>query len=163
MALRVDELDNINVGNITRDGEHTIIRIKGKGNTERKGVMPPIAATAVNAWIETAQIEHDRRGPLFRPGNSPRGLGRDGFKRARLTVRAIQMLVKQYCAQVGIDQAVSVHSLRVSAATEADRVGVSLKNIQHWLGHKDPRTTERYIRAGQELDKSPAYAIRYGG
>ena len=47
--------------------------------------------------------------------------------------------------------------------SEADRVGVSLKNIQHWLGHKDPRTTERYIRAGQELDKSPAYAIRYGG
>ncbi|PHQ31503.1 tyrosine-type recombinase/integrase [Rhodopirellula bahusiensis] len=162
MALRVDELHHINVGNIARDGEHTIIRIKGKGNEIRKGVLPPIAATPVNAWIELADIESDRRGPLFRPGNSARGAGRDGFARKRLSVRSIQELIKRYCREVGIDEAVSVHSLRVTAATEADKAGVPLIAIQKWLGHKDPRTTLRYIRGHEDLDRSPAYTIRYG-
>lgn len=162
MGVRVDEVHQMNVGNIVRDGEHTIIRIKGKGNTTRKGVIPPVAAATVRRWIKLAEIENDRRGPLFRSTNSPRGRGRDGFKRDRLTVRAIQKLMKKYCVEVGIEDAVSVHSLRVTAATEADRAGVSLKHIQHWLGHKDPRTTEKYIRTGQDLDKSPAYVLRYG-
>lgn len=162
MGVRVDEVHQMNVGNIVRDGEHTIIRIKGKGNTTRKGVIPPVAAAAVKAWLKLAAIESDRRGPLFRPTMSPRGRGRDGFKRDRMTVRAIQKLMKKYCLAVGIEEAVSVHSMRVTAATEADRAGVSLKHIQKWLGHKDPRTTERYIRTGQDLDHSPAYVLRYG-
>lgn len=162
MALRVDELHHINVGNISRDGEHTIIRIKGKGNETRKGVLPPIAATPVHAWIALAEIEQDRRGPLFRPGNSARGAGKDGFKRARLSVRSTQELIKRYCREVGIDEAVSVHSLRVTAATEADKAGVPLIAIQKWLGHKDPRTTLRYIRGHEDLDRSPAYVLRFG-
>lgn len=162
MALRVDELCSVNVGNITRDGEHTVVRIKGKGNETRKGVLPPVAATSVNAWTELAGIEQDRRGPLFRPGKSARGQGRDGFKRERLSVRTIQEAIKKYCGQVGIDEAVSVHSLRVTAATEADKAGVPLIAIQKWLGHKDPRTTLRYIRGHEDLDKSPAYMLRYG-
>ena len=162
MALRVDELHHINVGNIARDGEHTIIRIKGKGNEIRRGVLPPAAASRVNAWIELAGIEKDRSGPLFRSAKSARGKGRDGFKRERLGVRSIQRLIKKYCRAVGIDEAVSVHSLRVTAATEADRAGVPLIAIQKWLGHKDPRTTLRYIRGHEDLDKSPAYVLRYG-
>jgi len=161
MALRVDEVHHINVGNITRDGEHTVVRIKGKGNETRKGVLPPVAASPVNLWLKTAGVQRDRSGPLFRPGKSPRGKGRDGFKRERLAVRTIQESIKKYCAQVGIDEAVSVHSLRVTAATEADKSGVPLISIQKWLGHKDPRTTLRYIRGHEDLDKSPAYVLRY--
>lgn len=163
MALRVEELHEIKVGNINRDGEHTIIKIKGKGNSIRKGVLPPLAATPLNAWIDKAGIAVDRDGPLFRPSASPRGKGHDGFQRKPISVRVLQWMTKKYCAQVGIDQAVTVHSMRVTAATEADRAGVELRQIQHWLGHKDPRTTLRYIRQGQELDRSPAYVVRYSG
>ena len=162
MAVRVEELSQINVGNIVRDGEHLIVRIKGKGKKNRKGVVPPLAATPLTEWIEFAGIGADRTGPLFRPGKSARGQGRDGFRRDRLSIREIQRKMKRYCSEVGIDQAVTVHSLRVTAATEADRAGVSLKHIQHWLGHEDPRTTERYIRTGQDLDRSPAYVLQFG-
>ncbi|MEM9409744.1 MAG: tyrosine-type recombinase/integrase [Planctomycetota bacterium] len=161
MALRVDELHQINVGNIVRDGEHTAVRIKGKGNEWRSGVMPPIASQAVNQWIAAAGIDENRRAPLFRATNSRGGLGRDGFRVERLSIRSIQRLIKRYCQNVGIDDAVSVHSMRVTAATEADKAGVPLIDIQHWLGHKDPRTTLRYIRGSQDLDRSPAYMIRY--
>ena len=75
MALRVDELHQINVGNIVRDGEHTAVRIKGKGNEWRSGVMPPMAAQSVNRWIAEALISEDRRGPLFRPANKSKRIG----------------------------------------------------------------------------------------
>ena len=161
MALRVDELHQIDVGNIIRDGEHTAVRIKGKGNEWRSGVMPPIAAQAVSRWVANAKIAEDRRGPLFRPSMSRSGLGNDGFTPSRLGIRAIQRLIKRHCQEVGIDDAVSVHSMRVTAATEADKAGIPLIDIQHWLGHKDPRTTLRYIRGSENLDRSPAYTIRY--
>lgn len=162
VALRVDELHSINVGNIGKHGEHIVVDIKGKGNKELLRPVPPGVLTLVNAWIEKAAISEDRSGPLFRPGASPRGKGFDGFKRKRLTVSTIQKLVKKYCKEVGIDQAVSVHSLRVTAATEAQRAGMELVRIQHWLGHEDPRTTLRYIRAGKALEDSPAYKIDFG-
>ena len=162
MALRVDELHHIRVGNISRDGEHTIIRIRGKGNDLRKGVLPPLAARPVNEWLATAGIADDRQGPLFRPSKSPRGEGHDGFAGKPMTVRSIQKLIKKYCKRVGIDEAVSVHSLRVTAATEADKAGVPLIAIQKWLGHRDPRTTLRYIRGHDDLDRSPAYVLRFG-
>lgn len=41
----MDELRQVNVGNIALDGEPTIIRIQGKGKTIRKGVVPPLAAS----------------------------------------------------------------------------------------------------------------------
>ena len=162
MAVRVEEIHLMKVGDIVQNGEHTTIKIKGKGNSLRKGVIPPIAATAVSNWIATSNISIDRNGPLFRPCKSARGNGKDGFKRKTMSVRAIQKLVRKYCDTVGIDKAVSVHSLRVTAATEADRAGVPLNQIQQWLGHKDPRTTLKYIRTGQNLDRSPAYCVRYG-
>jgi len=161
MALRVDELHHVNVGNIARDGEHTIIRIKSKGNTERKGVLPPAAAAPVNAWINIAGIEHDRTSPLFRPTMTARGQGVDGFKRKRLSVRSIQELVGKYFDQAGIDAAATVHSTRVTACTEAHNAGVPLVAIQKWMGHADPRTTLSYIRTQENMDQSPAYVLRY--
>lgn len=161
MALRVEELHLTNVGDTFRNGEHTVVRINGKGNEERQGIMPPIAAAAVNNWIDLAGIRNRRSSPLFLPTASARGNGQDGFKSQRLSIRPIQRLVKRYCGEVGIDPLVSVHSLRVTGATEAHRVSNGFLDIQHWLGHKDPSTTLRYIRGSEQLDRSPAYTIRF--
>lgn len=162
MAPRVDEVRLLNVGSIKRDGEHTTIEFKGKGNKPRRGVVPPLAATPINKWIESTDIAQDRGGPLFRPTLTPRGNGSDGFKRKHMTTRAIQKLVKKYAARIGLDVAVTVHSLRVTATTEGDKAGSSILELQQWLGHADPRTTIGYIRSSQNLDRSPAYVIRYG-
>jgi len=162
LAPRVSEIASLTVGNIKRDGEHTIIEFKGKGNKPRRGVIPPLAATPLNAWLDVAGIRDDRNGPLFRPSLTPRGAGRDGFNRKHMAVTAVQRLVKKYAARVGLDVAVTVHSLRVTATTEGDKAGSSILELQKWLGHADPRTTIGYIRGQQNLDKSPAYIIRYG-
>ncbi len=162
MAPRVSEIASLDVGHIKRDGEHFTVEFKGKGNKPRRGVIPPLAATPLNAWMDLADIRQDRSGPLFRPSLSARGMGYDGFKRKRVSHLLIQKAVKKYAARVGLDIAVTVHSLRVTATTEGDKAGASILELQKWLGHADPRTTIGYIRSQQNLDKSPAYIIRYG-
>lgn len=62
MAVRVGELHQMNVGNIARDGEHTVIRIKGKGNEWRH---PPIAAAAVKA--QRTQLGMDKKDVAHSP------------------------------------------------------------------------------------------------
>jgi len=52
-----------------------------------------------------------------------------------------------------------VHSMRHSYATLALDAGVSLRDVQDAMGHKDPRTTRRYDRARGKLDRSPGYAL----
>jgi integrase/recombinase XerD len=70
-------------------------------------------------------------------------------------------LVKRYARAAGLDQAVSVHSLRVTALTTARERGADIVDLQDFAGHADPRTTLTYIRNRDRLSKSPAYVLRY--
>jgi integrase/recombinase XerD len=47
-------------------------------------------------------------------------------------------------AGTGAWEQLSPHSLRHSAITFALDVGASLRDVQDYAGHKDPRTTRRY-------------------
>ncbi len=51
------------------------------------------------------------------------------------------------------------HSLRHSYATESLHLGAALQDVQDALGHADPRTTRRYDRNRNQLDRSPNYLL----
>ena len=46
--------------------------------------------------------------------------------------------------EAGVTKKVSVHSLRHAYATNLLEKGVSLAQIQEWLGHSSPKTTAIY-------------------
>ncbi len=73
----------------------------------------------------------------------------------------MEYLVKWYALEVGLDPAVSVHSLRVTALTTARERGADVIDLQDFAGHADPRTTLTYIRSRDRLSKSPAYVLKY--
>jgi len=75
--------------------------------------------------------------------------------------RAIQALVKRYTRGLGLDPAVTVHSLRVTALTTGRERGADIIDLPDFAGHADPRTTLTYIRSRDRLSKSPAYTLRY--
>jgi site-specific recombinase XerD len=57
--------------------------------------------------------------------------------------------------------AVSPHSLRHTFITIALEAGASLRRVQYAAGHADPRTTERYDRARENLsDNAADYVTR---
>jgi integrase len=58
------------------------------------------------------------------------------------------------CEKAGV-QRFTAHDLRVTAATFMLRNGTSLRDLQDILGHKDIRTTQRYVRASGKMAQGP--------
>jgi integrase/recombinase XerD len=59
----------------------------------------------------------------------------------------------------GAWEQLSPHSLRHSAITFALDAGASLRDVQDYAGHKDPRTTRRYDHSRDSLDRNAAYTV----
>jgi site-specific recombinase XerD len=87
-------------------------------------------------------------GPLFLSAN-----GR------RLDRCAADRMVKRLARRAGITKRISPHSLRHSFITAALDAGVSLRDVQEAASHADPRTTMRYDRARQSLDRHATYVV----
>lgn len=160
-ACRVGEIVALRVGDYKTTGAHKILEVYGKGGKERRVPLHPEAVERIEAWLDAAGIRNDAEGSMFRPAKTARGAGRDGFQNARLTRRSVQKLVARYVRRLGIDPAVTVHSLRVTALTTARERGADIIDLQDFAGHADPRTTLTYIRSRDRLSKSPAYVLKY--
>ncbi|MEX2170718.1 MAG: tyrosine-type recombinase/integrase [Pirellulales bacterium] len=160
-ACRVGELVKLTVQDLKTSGEHRVLALYGKGGKERTVPLHVEAIERLNAWIAAAKISDDRDGPLFRPPLTSRGKGREGFAPRTLSVRAIEYLVERYALLCGLDPAVTVHSLRVTALTTARERGADIVDLQDFAGHSDPRTTLTYVRTRDRLSKSPAYVLKY--
>ena len=78
----------------------------------------------------------------------------------RLDCGAVQRLLTRLGKAANIKaRRISPHSLRHAFATLARDAGARLEDIQDALGHADPRTTRRYDRGGQRLDRPPGYTL----
>ena len=62
-------------------------------------------------------------------------------------------------AGIGAWERLSPHSLRHSAITFALDAGASLRDVQDYAGHKDPRTTRRHDHSRDSLDRNAAYTV----
>lgn len=160
-ACRVGELARLRVGDYKTSGGHRVLEIFGKGGKERRVPLHPEAFERIEHWLDVTAIRDDARQPLFRPTKTARGQGRDGFRDAFLSIRALQKTLKQYTRQLGLDPAVTVHSMRVTAITTGRERGADVLDLQDFAGHSDPRTTLTYIRCRDRLSKSPAYVLKY--
>jgi integrase/recombinase XerD len=160
-ACRVGELVTLRVRDYKTTGVHKVLEVYGKGGKERRIPLHPEAVERIETWLDAAAIRDDASGPLFRPPTTSRGKGRDGFQAVPLARRSVQLLVERYVRQLGIDPAVTVHSLRVTALTTARERGSDIIDLQDFAGHADPRTTLTYIRSRDRLSKSPAYVLKY--
>jgi integrase/recombinase XerD len=162
-ACRVGELVKLRTEDFKAHSGHRVLEIQGKGGKERRVALHPEGVERLEAWIGVSigRTEHDSFTPLFRPPLSSRGLGRDGFKMTGLSVRGVEYIVERFVRKLGLDPAVTVHSLRVTALTTSRERGSDVIDLQDFAGHVDPRTTLTYIRSRERLSKSPAYILRY--
>ncbi len=84
------------------------------------------------------------------------------LEKGRLTGRDITRMMKRRLKDAQLPTNLSPHSFRVAIGSDLDDQDVPLSDIQHYLGHSDPRTTQVYIRRKQEVTRNLVERIRVG-
>lgn len=143
MGLRVSEACGIHIEDLGQERGHRTIRILGKGHKRATMAMPPRVFRAIDL-----AIDNRTEGPVLLT-NLGMPMTRDYAGR----------VVRRLCKKAGITKRISPHSLRHSAITAALDAGVPLRDVQIFARHADPRTTTRYDRARNNLDRSATYVI----
>jgi site-specific recombinase XerD len=140
-GLRISEALNADVEDLGLDRGHRTLQIVRKGGKRVTIPLAPRTARALDLYIgERAG------GALF--------VGATG---QRLTRHAADRAVKRLARRAGISKRISPHSLRHSFITAALDAGVPLRDVQEAASHADPRTTMRYDRGRQSLDRHATY------
>ena len=157
-ALRVDEACAADVADLGADAGHRVLRVTRKG--ARRAKVPLALALATAAALDAYLADRAHRvglgdarqlaGPLLATASG-----------GRLRQGHLWDLVRRLARDAGIqawDQ-LSPHCLRHSAIAFALDAGTTLRDVQDYAGHKDPRTTRRYDHTRDSLDRNAAYAV----
>jgi site-specific recombinase XerD len=142
-GLRISEALAADVTDLGSERGHRTLRVVGKGQKVATVPLAPRTATAVDVLVGDRAA-----GPLFQTRT-----GR------RLDRHAAHKVVRRLARAAGITKPVSAHSFRHAAVTLALDAGVSLRDVQDLARHADPRTTRRYDRARNSLDRHATYAL----
>lgn len=133
-GLRVSELVNLKLSNMSRNEGYMLI--EGKGSKQRLVPISDEAEMWFGYWME------DRARLDIKPGQEDFAfLNRRGHQLTRVMIFTI---LKQLCIKAGINKTISPHTLRHSFATHLLQNGADLRVIQSLLGHEDITTTEIY-------------------
>jgi len=147
VGLRVSEVTAAQVSDLDYEQgkvrRHRTLTVTRKGGKRQKLALPELAVQALEAAIG----ERAEGALLLRES----GLPLDRFDCARLVTRAAK--------RAGVEKRLSPHSMRHGFVTLSLEAGQPLHAVADAAGHSDPRTTRRYDRARQNLDRSPTYAL----
>ncbi|MDO5850545.1 MAG: tyrosine-type recombinase/integrase [Methanobacteriaceae archaeon] len=127
-GLRVSELVNLLINDI--DFDERTIRIRGKGDKDRIVLFDINTKELIKEYIA---IRDSNTEYLF--------INKNGNK---LSSRYIQLMIKKYAKEAGIEKKVTPHILRHSFATHLLKNGVDIRAIQQLLGHSSLSTTQIY-------------------
>jgi integrase/recombinase XerD len=136
-GMRISELINLKRTQLDKSGK---IFIEGKGKKQRFIYLTDRAKTHIDAYLKTRK---DSQPFLF---ISKRGLNA-ADKTKSISPNYLQMKIKQYREQLGINIPTSAHSLRHGFATYLAEQGANPAALQVLLGHESLETTTRYVHA----------------
>ena len=137
-GMRRAELAGLNLDDVDLASRTAIVT--GKGNKTRMVPLTDAAAMAMRSYL------------AVRPGSNDRAFFLSRSK-ARLGLRQVWQIVKDYAHHSGIDRA-TTHSMRHSFATHFIEGGGDVSTLQKLLGHANISTTQVY------LDQSIAHLRR---
>jgi len=133
-GLRISELTNLRLGDVTADASQMIVR--GKGNKERIVFVPnEELQKAFRRYCEGRAKHGSLKSPLFL-----NAVGR------RLRSQTFRKRLRALSKRLGIEPHLTPHRFRHSAATLLIEEGLDIRMVQALLGHANLKTTEIYVR-----------------
>ncbi len=133
-GIRVSELVNLNLNDICFETMSFIVT--RKGGDEQEIFMPPQVSDEMAGYMQI------RRGMAVKDKNAL-FIGRNG---TRLTVAAVEKLLKNYCHTAGImhPDKTRPHALRRTFACNLLEDGIDIKMVAELMGHKNIQVTHKY-------------------
>jgi integrase/recombinase XerD len=144
LGLRIFEATGADVGALGEARGHRVLRVHGKGDKIALVPLPPAVGRAIDRAVE------DRGdGPILRNQAS-----------RRMDRHAATRRLRMLAADAGVTTSrMHPHMLRHTFVTTMLDAGVDLRDVQIAARHADPRTTMRYDRARNNLDRHPNYIL----
>lgn len=128
-GIRHSELINMNVNSVSF--EEKTITVRGKGDKVRTIYMIPELEDNISKYLAWRELPEDKvENPLF----LHRGK-RISYNRLSVMFKELKKCIPR----------IYPHLLRHTFATDLMEVGANIIEVQKKLGHKDVRTTQRYI------------------
>lgn len=173
LALRVSDIVKLRNGDFV---EQKIAGRLGRANCALRIENAKHGSSAVLPVVEDVEMaikaylkaDFYRRGPYDKPADplfqSVRASGRqaDGKTARHLSTRAIQNLTQHYADYSGLNQAVSPHSLRRAAITQALDQGATYRQVQNLSRHKRIETVRLYDLRRTNVSENAALILTYG-
>jgi len=132
-GLRLAELVNLDLGEL--DLFEGTAKVLGKGSKTRIVPIGGKALDALHVWLATRETS-------LRPGLCQAVfVGRHG---GRLGARSVQLRLRRWAKNKGLDVSLHPHLLRHSFATHLLEASGDLRAVQELLGHADISTTQVY-------------------
>lgn len=142
-GMRVSEALTLDISRFTIDHVPDEITVMGKGSKARVVYLGAAAREAIQEYLP---MRHDL---VYRMAKSTTALFLN-FKGTALTRRGAHYLIKKRVHALGLDQRISVHSLRHSFATDLLNAGADIRHVQEMLGHASVSTTQNYTQVAKE-------------
>jgi len=144
LGLRIFEATSADIADLGEEHGHRVLRVCGKGTKIVLVPLPPAAGRAIDRAAGTRT-----RGPVL-----PNTRG------TRMDRHAATRRLRHLAEAAGIQIArAHPHMLRHTYVTTMLDAGADLRDVQIAARHADPRTTMRYDRARNNLDRHPNYIL----
>ena len=144
LGLRIFEATGSDIDALGETRGHRVLTVHGKGDKNALIPLPPAVGRAIDRAADGRS-----HGPILR--------NRAG---GRMDRHAATRRLHVLAAIAGVATArMHPHMLRHTFVTTMLDAGVDLRDVQIAARHADPRTTMRYDRARNNLDRHPTYIL----
>ena len=143
-GIRIGELVVMNIDDLTRQGGYWTLKVQ----REKDGETPLIPLSPRTSFAVEQMIFGRSSGPLF--------LNREGN---RLDKAGANRIVKRLVKEAGITKRISCHSFRHTFITLSLDAGVSVRDVQHSVGHRDVRQVSYYDRNRNSLPRNATHMV----
>lgn len=136
-GLRVSEISDLKVQDVTLKREASLIVRSGKGNRMREVRFSSRLKDILKSYLEYRENKSEY---VFYTGHSD-----------KMSVSALQDVFKKYAKEAGLSEKYSIHCCRHSYAVALFAAsGYNLKLVQHQLGHASITTSSVYLSVQNE-------------
>jgi len=144
LGLRIFEATSADIADLGEEHGHRVLRVCGKGTKIVLVPLPPAVGRAIDRAVASRVL-----GPILL---NTRG----GRMDRHAATRRLHWLAEDAGIQIA---RAHPHMLRHTYVTTMLDAGADLRDVQIAARHADPRTTMRYDRARQNLDRHPNYIL----